>query len=95
MKKVYYLKTCSTCVRILKELDLPSDFELQDIKTNPITETQLEALKEIQRINSPELLTNNEAFHRMLTEGIKVTYQKDGNPRGNLVWLIDFENQSS
>ena len=45
MKKVYYLKTCSTCVRILKELDLPSDFELQDIKTNPITETQLEALK--------------------------------------------------
>lgn len=55
-------------------------------------DTQTEALKEIQRINSPELLTNNEAFHRMLTEGIKVTYQKDGNPRGDLVWLIDFEN---
>lgn len=55
-------------------------------------DAQTEALKEIQRINSPELLTNNEAFHRMLTEGIKVTYQKDGNPRGDLVWLIDFEN---
>ena len=26
----------------------------------------------------------------MLTEGIKVTYQKDGNKRGDLVWLIDF-----
>ena len=52
----------------------------------------VEALKEVQRINSPELLTNNEAFHRMLTEGIKVTYQKDGNQRGDLVWLIDFEN---
>ena len=55
-------------------------------------ETQTEAIKEVQRINSPELLNNNEAFHRMLTEGIKVSYQKDGNQRGDLVWLIDFEN---
>ncbi len=53
---------------------------------------QEEALKEIQRINSPELLANNEAFHRMLTEGINVSYQKDGHQRGDLVWLIDFEN---
>ena len=55
-------------------------------------DSQVEALKEIQRINSPELLANNEAFHRMLTEGINVSYQKDGNDRGDLVWLIDFEN---
>lgn len=51
-----------------------------------------EALKEVQRINSPELLANNEAFHRMLTEGINVSIQKDGQQRGDLVWLIDFEN---
>jgi len=51
---------------------------------------QEEAIKEIQRIHSPELLTNNESFHRLLTEGIKVSYQKDGQPRGDLVWLIDF-----
>ncbi len=51
-----------------------------------------EAFKEIQRINSPELLTNNETFHRMLTEGVKVSYQKDDHQRGDLVWLIDFEN---
>ena len=44
MKKVYYLKTCSTCVRILKTLNLPSDFILQDIKTNEITVKQLEEL---------------------------------------------------
>ncbi len=55
-------------------------------------DSQEEALKEIQRINSPELLANNEAFHRMLTEGINVSYQKDGHQRGDLVWLIDFEN---
>ncbi|AKA35127.1 type I restriction endonuclease subunit R [Flagellimonas lutaonensis] len=51
---------------------------------------QEEAIKEIQRIHSPELLTNNETFHRFLTEGIKVSYQKDGQQRGDLVWLIDF-----
>ncbi len=53
-------------------------------------EAQEGALKELQRINSPELIANNETFHRMLTEGIKVSYQKDGQQRGDLVWLIDF-----
>ncbi|MFS4418132.1 type I restriction endonuclease subunit R [Maribacter sp. 2307ULW6-5] len=53
-------------------------------------DAQEEAIKEIQRIHSPELLTNNESFHRLLTEGIKVSYQKDGQQRGDLVWLIDF-----
>lgn len=51
-----------------------------------------DAIKQIERLNSPELITNNEAFHRMLTEGIKVSYFKDGNNRGDLVWLIDFKN---
>lgn len=51
---------------------------------------QEEAIKEILRIHSPELLANNESFHRLLTEGIKVSYQKDGQQRGDLVWLIDF-----
>ena len=51
-----------------------------------------DAIKQIQRLNSPELIANNEAFHRMLTEGIKVTYQRYGHSRGDLVWLIDFKN---
>jgi len=51
-----------------------------------------DAIKQIQRLNSPELIANNEAFHRMLTEGIKVSFQKNGNRRGDLVWLIDFKN---
>lgn len=55
-------------------------------------DSQEEALKEIQRINSPELIANNETFHRMLTEGINVSYQKEGHQRGDLVWLIDFKN---
>jgi len=45
MKKVYYLKTCSTCIRILKDLNLPSSYTLQDIKTEEITVKQLEEMK--------------------------------------------------
>ncbi|MDO5978651.1 arsenate reductase family protein [Flavivirga spongiicola] len=47
MKKVYYLKTCSTCIRILKELNLSSEFVLQNIKTEEITVAQLEQMKEL------------------------------------------------
>ena len=50
-----------------------------------------DVIKQIQRLASPDLISNNEAFHRMLTEGINVTYQKDGNSRGDLVTLIDFD----
>lgn len=51
-----------------------------------------DAIKQIQRLNSPELIANNETFHRLLTEGIKVSYRKGGNSRGDLVWLIDFKD---
>jgi len=43
MKKIYYLKTCDTCRRILKQINL-NGFELQDIKSQPITVNQLEEL---------------------------------------------------
>lgn len=65
-------------------------------KINPEipAEAQQDAINQILRIASPELLANNEQFHRMLTEGIKVSYQKNGSSRGDLVWLVDF-NQTS
>lgn len=43
--KVYHLSTCSTCQRILKELPGLERFELQDIKTQPITAEQLDEMK--------------------------------------------------
>lgn len=55
-------------------------------------EAQNEAIKEIQRITSPEILANNETFHRLLTEGIPVSRQIEGDERGDRVWLIDFKN---
>ncbi|MBK9763003.1 MAG: type I restriction endonuclease subunit R [Flavobacteriales bacterium] len=56
---------------------------------------QEEAVKQVARIASPELLVNNEVFHRMLTEGVKVDYQQDGNTRGDLVWLVDFTSPAN
>ena len=47
MKKVYYLKTCNTCIRILKALNLPPEFILQDIKHDAITVKQLEEMKSL------------------------------------------------
>lgn len=51
-----------------------------------------DAVNEVLRIASPDLLANNELFHRMLTEGISVSVHRDGAERGELVWLIDFDN---
>ena len=51
-----------------------------------------EAINQVLRIASPDLLSNNETFHRMLTEGVSVSIHKEGAERGELVWLVDFDN---
>ncbi len=43
MKKIYHLKTCDTCRRILKSINLDG-FELQEIKSKPVTVAQLEEM---------------------------------------------------
>lgn len=47
MKKIYYLSTCNTCKKILKELNPSPFFELQDIKYFPITEGELDNIKKL------------------------------------------------
>jgi arsenate reductase (glutaredoxin) len=47
MNKIYYLSTCSTSARIIKELGItPKKFVMQDIKTETITPEQLDEMKE-------------------------------------------------
>ena len=47
MKKIYFLSSCSTCARIIKELGLEKKgFTFQDIKTEKITASQLTEMKE-------------------------------------------------
>src|SRR5690606_7863489 len=42
-----YLSTCDTCRRIIDLLDFPSDIIFQDIKSESISEAQLEEMKEM------------------------------------------------
>lgn len=45
MIKIYYLSTCDTCKKILRQLKPPEAAILQDIKTEPVTPTQLDELR--------------------------------------------------
>lgn len=47
MKKIYYLKSCSTCQRIIKELGGLEDFTHQNIKEEKMTEAQVDEMKEM------------------------------------------------
>ncbi len=48
MNKIYYLSSCSTCSRIIKELGItPAKFAMQDIKTEKISPSQLEEMKKL------------------------------------------------
>ena len=51
---------------------------------------QQQAIREISTLVSPDLINTNEIFHTCLTNGIDVEFQKDGDTRGDKVWLIDF-----
>jgi arsenate reductase len=44
---VFYLQTCDTCKRIIKELGLNEGFELREIKSNTITPDELDAMHEL------------------------------------------------
>lgn len=58
MKKVYFLQTCDTCRRIIKDIDT-SGFERQEIKSENVTVLQLEEMHQLS--GSYEALFNKRA----------------------------------
>jgi len=58
-RKVYFLSTCDTCKRIMKEVGVDDSFEQQDIKINPVTELQVEGF--YKHTGSYEELINRRA----------------------------------
>jgi type I restriction enzyme R subunit len=58
-------------------------------------DAQEAAVQKVLRIASPEMLHNNEEFHRLLVEKVKIPYQQNGNERSHEVALIDFENTAN
>jgi type I restriction enzyme R subunit len=51
-----------------------------------------EALKKVLRTSGPNLLINNEMFHKYLTEGIEVEYRYGEEIKYDKVYLVDFSN---
>ncbi|MBZ0299515.1 MAG: hypothetical protein K8J31_07245, partial [Anaerolineae bacterium] len=51
-----------------------------------------DVIRRIQRTPSQNLIVNNHAFHKLLTEGVDVSYRAAGQVRYDKVWLVDFAN---
>ena len=51
-----------------------------------------DALRQVLRLHAPDVKTGNEAFHRLLTEGVNVSFRDGATERGDFVRLIDFDN---
>jgi type I restriction enzyme R subunit len=77
-----------------EQVILPKRLKAALARINPKCSEDLldDAVKQLQRLSSSELLVNNESFHKMLTEGVKVSYQDAGVTRGDLLWLMDFKS---
>lgn len=51
-----------------------------------------DAFKQVENLDTPVQLAANRTFHKLLTNGVNVEYQKDGETRGDFVRLVDWAN---
>ncbi len=51
-----------------------------------------DAYRKIITFNSPILEENNKEFHKLLVEGIDVSFTKNGQPKTEKAYIIDFKN---
>lgn len=77
-----------------REVILAGRLRRKLVEFNPgIPQAAIEdAVGQITVANFPSLIQNNREFHRMLRDGVKVTFQQDGETKADLVRLFDFEN---
>jgi type I restriction enzyme R subunit len=78
----------------LSEVVLKKRLRLAIDKLNPdISEVAREqAFKQALNLPTQNLIDNNEAFHRLLADGIEVEYLSDQGVKGDKVWLVDFDD---
>lgn len=55
----------------------------------------MKRISQHNQLTTPNHVSNNLAFHRLLTEGIPLEIHKDGNSQGKQVWLIDWNEPSN
>jgi type I restriction enzyme, R subunit len=57
------------------------------------SDAQEEALRKVQRVETPSLVNNNRRFHQMVRDGVEVEYRRDdASIAGDRVQLIDVSN---
>lgn len=50
-----------------------------------------DAIRKVTRPETPSLVANNRAFHRLLVEGVDVSWMEDGRERHGKAWLVQRE----
>jgi len=72
---------------------LEKEFKASLKKLNPnLPESaRVEAYQHVLHLGSNDIMSNNEKFHQMLTDGVTVEYFKEGQSIGLQVKLVDFE----
>ena len=60
MRKIFHLANCSTCQRIIKELNIGDDFDMQNIKEKNISAKELDQLK--KQVGSYEAMFSRRAM---------------------------------
>jgi type I restriction enzyme R subunit len=68
---------------------------LENINPNIPPDATREAVRKITRTEPPSLIENNRRFHRMLTDGVDVSYMQDGREVHDKVWLFDLGNMGN
>ena len=54
-----------------------------------------DAIKQVQDLGIPALLSANRHFHKLLVTGVPVQYQLEGETRGDFVRLVDWETSTN
>ena len=79
--------------RVYSEVILPARLRAAIERINPHipAEAREDAYKKALRTQALTVIDNNEAFHRLLTEGVDVKFGVgEGKSRTDKVWLVDF-----
>jgi len=63
---------------------------IETINPTILEEAREQALRQVLNLPSQNLIDNNEAFHRLLTEGIEIEVMGEEGIKGDKVWLVDF-----
>lgn len=76
MKKIYHLSTCTTCQKIIKEVNPGSKVKLQDIKAEHLTAEQVDEMAALA--GSYEAIFSRKAIkYRTMGLGEKTLTEKD------------------